>query len=66
MSLNSTVQSLAMGLATALAGFIASQGPHNELLGYDQVGYVAIAANLLAMAFASRIVQHGMTPKAGG
>ena len=55
MSLNGTVQSIAMGLATVLAGYIVTQdGPRIE--GYPVVGYVAVAANVLAMLYVSRIV----------
>lgn len=59
MSLNSTVQSLAMGLATTLAGFLTSLDASGRIVGYAQVGYVAVAANLVAIWFVSRIVMHG-------
>ena len=59
MSLNGTVQSLAMGLATTLAGFLISIDESGRMVGYPLVGYVAVAANLLAMWLASRIVMHG-------
>jgi predicted MFS family arabinose efflux permease len=55
MSLNATVQSLAMGLATALAGFIVTQDSSGRIEGYALVGYVAVAANFLAIIFAGRI-----------
>jgi len=58
MSLNGTVQSLAMGLATSLAGFLISMDGTGKMTGYPLVGYVAIGANLLAIAFVSRIVVH--------
>lgn len=58
MSLNATVQSLAMGLAATLSGFIITQQPGGQIVGYQNVGYVAIAANLLAMWFVARIVMH--------
>ena len=58
MSLNAAMQQLASGLAAMLAGLITSQGTSGQLMGYDMVGYVAIAANLLAIAFVSRIVMH--------
>ncbi len=59
MSLNGTVQSLAMGLATTLAGFVTSLDDSGRIVGYPLVGYVAVAANLIAVWFASRIVMHG-------
>ncbi|MDD5295415.1 MAG: MFS transporter [Rhodocyclaceae bacterium] len=60
MSLNGTVQSLAMGLATTLAGFIISLDGAEKIAGYATVGYVAMAANLLAIGFASRIALHDL------
>jgi MFS family permease len=59
MSLNATVQSLAMGLATTLAGFLTSLDASGRIVGYPLVGYVAVAANLVAIWFVSRIVMHG-------
>ena len=59
MSLNGTMQSLAMGLATTLAGFLTSLDASGRIVGYSLVGYVAIAANLLAVWFVSRIEMHG-------
>ena len=58
MSLNSTMQSLAMGLATTLGGFIITQNSDGLIVGYSNVGYVAVTANLLAIWFVSRIVMH--------
>ncbi|MFH1658356.1 MAG: major facilitator transporter [Rhodocyclaceae bacterium] len=59
MSLNATTQSLAMGLATTLAGFLTSLDASGRIVGYAQVGYVAVAANLVAIWFVSRIDMHG-------
>jgi predicted MFS family arabinose efflux permease len=58
MSLNSTMQSLAMGLATTLGGFIITQDANGLIVGYPAVGYIAVAANLIAIWFVSRIVMH--------
>jgi predicted MFS family arabinose efflux permease len=62
MSLNATVQSLAMGGATTLAGFIISQNGAGMIVNYQSVGYVAIGANLLAIWFVPRIVMHDQHP----
>jgi predicted MFS family arabinose efflux permease len=62
MSLNGTMQSLAMGLATTLAGFLVTMDGGGRLEGYALVGYVALAANLLAVGFVSRIVLHDRHP----
>jgi predicted MFS family arabinose efflux permease len=58
MSLNATVQSFAMGLATTLGGFIITQNSAGMVVGYERVGYVAVVANLVAIWFVSRIVMH--------
>lgn len=58
MSLNSATQQLASGLAATLAGFITTQNATGQIIGYDHVGYVAITANLLAIAFVTHIVMH--------
>ncbi|MGA7479410.1 MAG: MFS transporter [Azonexus sp.] len=65
MSLNGTVQSLAMGLATTLAGFLITLDDSGRIVGYQRVGYVAVAANVLAIWFVSRIVMHGRDDHAG-
>ena len=62
MSLNATTQALAMGLASTLAGFIISQDNAGHIVDYGTVGYVAMAANLLAVWFVSRIAMHGAAP----
>jgi predicted MFS family arabinose efflux permease len=62
MSLNATVQSLAMGLAATLSGFMISQPGGGRVVGYQHVGYVAIAANLLAIWYVSRIKMHDAHP----
>lgn len=64
MSLNGTVQSLAMGLATTLAGFIVTLDDSGMIHGYAAVGYVALGANLLAIAYVSRIVVRDRHPPA--
>jgi predicted MFS family arabinose efflux permease len=58
MSLNATVQSLSMGLATTLAGFIITQNDAGQIVDYGLVGFVAITGNVLAILFVSRIVMH--------
>lgn len=58
MSLNATTQSLAMALATTLAGFIITQDASGEIVDYGMVGDVAMAANVLAIWFVSRITMH--------
>jgi predicted MFS family arabinose efflux permease len=62
MSLNATVQSLAMALASTLAGFIITQNPTGEIIHYEIVGYVALSANALAIWFVAKIVMHQTRP----
>jgi predicted MFS family arabinose efflux permease len=62
MSLNATTQSLAMGLATTLAGFIISQDANGQIVDYGLVGFVAVTANLLAIWFVGRIAMHDRHP----
>lgn len=59
MSLNGTVQSLAMAAASTLAGYLISQDSAGALVNYGTVGWVALAANGIAIWFVSRIVMHG-------
>lgn len=61
MSLNGTVQSLSMGLATTLAGLLITVDGAGRISGYSVVGYGAMAANLAAIVFVSRIVLHDRT-----
>jgi predicted MFS family arabinose efflux permease len=58
MSLNGTVQSLSMGLATSLAGFVIVLDESGKVSGYSLVGYIAMSANMLAILFASTIELH--------
>jgi len=58
MSLNATTQAFAMGLATMLAGFIITQDASGKIVDYGTVGYVAMAANTLAIWFVARIAMH--------
>ncbi len=58
MSLNATTQAFAMGAATTLAGFIITQDASGQIVDYGTVGYVAMAANALAIWFVARITMH--------
>jgi predicted MFS family arabinose efflux permease len=55
MSLNSTVQSLAMGAASLLAGLVITQGADGRFAGYNAVGYIAVVAGALSMLLAGRV-----------
>lgn len=53
--LGSMVQSLAMGAASSLAGFVIAQDTDGRFTGYHLVGYIGVAAGLLSMALAGRV-----------
>ncbi|MBI5428960.1 MAG: MFS transporter [Nitrosomonadales bacterium] len=65
MSLNASMQQLASGLASTLAGFIITQNGAGQIVGYEKVGYVAIAGNMLAIWFVVRIVMHDASSAPG-
>ncbi len=58
MSLNATVQSFSMAMASTLAGFIITQDSTGALVDYGTVGYVALCANGIAIWFVAKIVMH--------
>ena len=58
MALNSSMMQFASGLASFLAGFIITQNSTGQIGGYETVGYIAVAANVLAILFVARIVMH--------
>jgi hypothetical protein len=45
-----------------MAGFIITQNPTGEIIHYEIVGYVALAANALAIWFVAKIVMHQTRP----
>ncbi len=55
MALNASMQQLASGMASVVAGFIISQNSAAQIVGYNRVGYVAMAANIIAIWYVSRI-----------
>lgn len=56
MSLNTTVQSLSMGLATLLGGLLITQDVRGAIVGYAGIGLIAVMSNLMAIWFVGRIV----------
>jgi len=60
MSINSSLQQLAGGVASSVAGFIVVQTAHGPLLHYEELGYVvsgAIVITLILMFKVNRLVQ---------
>ncbi|WP_276484541.1 MFS transporter [Paraflavitalea pollutisoli] len=61
MSINSSVQQVSGGIAATISGMIIVENPDKSLGHFDTVGYVTIAAMLVAaviMYFVARQVQH--------
>ena len=56
LSLNATVQSMAMGLASMVGGLFITQTPEGVISGYGWVGLVAASFNVLAAFWAGRVV----------
>jgi predicted MFS family arabinose efflux permease len=55
LSVNASVQQLAMGLAALVAGALLHQaGPHEPLTGYPQIGLLACASTVLSVCLAGR------------
>jgi DHA1 family inner membrane transport protein len=55
MSITSSLQQLASGAAAYIAGMIIVKQPNGELLNYNWVGYMSIAATLICLFLARRI-----------
>jgi predicted MFS family arabinose efflux permease len=55
MSINSSVQQLSSGMASFIAGLIVIKQEDGTLMHYNWIGYIALAAGILALFFARRI-----------
>jgi predicted MFS family arabinose efflux permease len=55
LSVNASVQQMAMGLAAAVAGQLITEGPGGALEGFGTVGVLASAAALLSVILAGRL-----------
>ncbi|MDB5038484.1 MAG: sugar transporter, partial [Bacteriovoracaceae bacterium] len=55
MSINSSVQQFAAGIATYFAGHIIQKTSSGKMLNYDWVGYIAIITTLLCLWLARRV-----------
>lgn len=55
MGINSSLQQMAMGLASVLAGFIISYNSNGEIEGFHTVGYLSMLMTLLFIYLASRV-----------
>ena len=55
LSLNATVQSMAMGVASMIGGIFITQSPDGQMSGYGWVGLVAASFNVLAAIWVGRV-----------
>ena len=55
LSLNATVQSMAMGLASMLGGLFITQTPDGLISGYGWVGLIAASFNIMAALWVGRV-----------
>lgn len=56
LSLNATMQSMAMGLASVMGGLFITQTPDGLITGYGWVGLIAAGCNVLAALWVGRVV----------
>lgn len=59
MSLNGSLQSTAMGLASLLGGLMIHRLPDGRLSGYGACGWIALLLSLLAVAWVGRVRRSG-------
>ncbi len=55
MSLNGSVQSVAMGLASLAGGWLISRGADGRVVGYEHCGWLALVGTLIAVWLVGRI-----------
>ena len=65
LSMNGAVQQLASGCASYIGGAMIAADVSGHIVGYDRVGYLAVAATLAAMAFVGQIQMHTGIPPGG-
>ena len=55
MSINSSLQQLATGIAAFIAGTIVTKSPEGPLIHYNWIGYISIAATLACIVIAQKL-----------
>jgi predicted MFS family arabinose efflux permease len=66
MAINSAIQQISGGIASAIAGIIVVQSPTGELQNYSVLGIVVLASMIFAAVMMWRVDQYvKMTPQAG-
>jgi len=64
MTLNASVQSAAMGVASLVGGWLISRDAQGLVQGYWMAALVGIVAAALSMLVAGKLQLHGATPTA--
>lgn len=55
MSLTSCTRDLTSGITSSIGGWIVTRAPSGQLVHYDKLGWLAVAASLLSLWLASRV-----------
>jgi predicted MFS family arabinose efflux permease len=66
MSLNGTVQSAAMGIASMAGGMVIGRDANGQLTGYHYNGWIAVALSLLALWWVGRLKVRAAPRPVGG
>ena len=64
MTLNASVQSAAMGVASLVGGVLISRDAQGLVQGYWMAALVGIAASVVSLGVVGRLTLHGATPAA--
>jgi MFS transporter, DHA1 family, inner membrane transport protein len=67
MSLTSCTRDLTSGITSSIGGWIVTRSPAGQLINYDKLGWLAVAASLISLWLASRVrVQDIHPPQSSG
>jgi predicted MFS family arabinose efflux permease len=55
MSLTSCTRDLTSGITSSIGGWIVTKSPTGQLVNYDKLGWLAVAASLISLWLASRV-----------
>ncbi|MDP2135490.1 MAG: MFS transporter [Sulfuritalea sp.] len=66
LSINGAVQQLGSGVASYLGGAMIAVDATGRIVGYNRVGWLAVTATLIAIAFVGRIEMFTGKPPGGG
>ncbi|MEJ0090267.1 MAG: MFS transporter [Limisphaerales bacterium] len=67
MSLTSCTRDLTSGITSSIGGWVVTKSPTGQLVNYDKLGWLAVAASLISLWLASRVrVQEVHSPHPSG